>query len=440
VLYVRTDASSASASGSVEAHAAADLAAEGGNVRVTAETPVSMRESGPFAPLARAVVSNGPLRDELAAAIATPSLRGFSRLRWGLLALTAAPMAMLLELDRELFGGARSVGHLGLGRAVVDLVLVATVCFELSRRTPRMPGIASIALAAVALRWCLVAARLCGGTRGPHPAIYLAAAVPALASVVLLAKAPAPSRVALELLGKLGISRSSFLAATTPPEPSGALIAAAVAVAAALPAILHLTHMFGAGLLAQAVLFVVVAIVGPLLARRLGGAPAAVVATDRTTEDAHLLTAIAFGFALAAASVTAARLFFDSGTELARCFGRLDDEARRARAAESAELVRAATNVRTSPLLIALTATVFPFAEERIYRGLLQDALVRKYGRAYGIFAASMAFGLAHLGVYHVALYQTVLLGMGFGLAYAEGGLAAAFCVHATWNVLQLAS
>jgi len=85
-----------------------------------------------------------------------------------------------------------------------------------------------------------------------------------------------------------------------------------------------------------------------------------------------------------------------------------------------------------------MTSAIFPFAEERVYRGLLQDVLVRKYGRAYGVFAASLAFGVAHLGVYQIALYQTVLLGIGFGIAYVEGGLIAAFIVHATWNLLQL--
>ena len=108
-------------------------------------------------------------------------------------------------------------------------------------------------------------------------------------------------------------------------------------------------------------------------------------------------------------------------------------------AAESAELARAIAKVRASTPLVLMTAAIFPFAEERIYRGLLQDVLVRKYGRAYGVFAASIGFGIAHLGVYQVALYQTVLLGIGFGIAYVEGGLLAAFIVHATWNLLQLA-
>ena len=85
-----------------------------------------------------------------------------------------------------------------------------------------------------------------------------------------------------------------------------------------------------------------------------------------------------------------------------------------------------------------MTSAIFPFAEERIYRGLLQDVLTRKYGRRYAVFAASLAFGVAHLGVYQVALYQTVLLGIGFGVAYLEGGLLAAFFVHAIWNLIQL--
>ena len=43
------------------------------------------------------------------------------------------------------------------------------------------------------------------------------------------------------------------------------------------------------------------------------------------------------------------------------------------------------------------------------------------------------------MGIYEIALYQTVLLGIGFGIAYAEGGLLAAFVVHAVWNLLNVA-
>jgi membrane protease YdiL (CAAX protease family) len=90
-------------------------------------------------------------------------------------------------------------------------------------------------------------------------------------------------------------------------------------------------------------------------------------------------------------------------------------------------------------MLALMTTAVMPLVEERIYRGVLMKTLVRRYGMTYGLFASSAAFGLAHVGVYELALYQTALLGIGLGIAYAEGGLVAAFVVHATWNLLNLA-
>jgi membrane protease YdiL (CAAX protease family) len=431
VLYVRT------AERAEEPRAAADFAAEGGSLRVTAETPIALHPGGPFEPLAAAVLQNGALRDELARAFAIPSLRGVDRIRWAVLAAAALPMASLLELDRELFGARAGGGHVGVGRIAIDLLLACIVVFETTRRTPRLPRIAALSLLAVALRWILVLARLCGGLRSAHPSIWIAAGLTLVAGVVFLVRVPPASRVALELLAKLGISRSAMLTATSPTEPPPALVAAAIACAAALPALLHACGLFGGGMAAQVAVFLALGAAGPPLARRWFALEPSGIRGHRT-DVAALVLAVLAGLALAGAAVTTARAFFDAGTELARCVGRLDSETRTARAAESAELTRAIASVRGSPWLVALTATVFPLAEERIYRGLLQDVLARKYGRAYGIFAAAFAFGIAHVGIYHVALYQTVLLGIGFGVAYAEGGLAAAFCAHAAWNLLQL--
>ncbi len=417
--------------GVAKRHASADLMAEGGSVRVDVETPIALREVGPFEPLAIAI-ENGAVRDELASGIPIPSLSGYRRLRFGLLAATAAPMAMLLELDRELV----MAQHATVGRSVIDLVLVAFVVFELSRRTPRMPGICAVALVAIGLRWALVAARLCGA--GVHPLVYAAAALSVLAALVLLARAPSRARVALELFGKLGISRSEHFAATHErDEPPGALVAAAVACAAGLPALLHVARSFDFGLFGQAAVFIAFATIAPVIARRTTD-PNAAPTTPTRIEPVRVLLGVAAGLALTAAAVTAGRLFLDVGAEVARCVERLDTETKIARAAESAELARAIAKVRASAPLMLMTSAIFPFAEERVYRGLLQDVLVRKYGRAYGVFAASLAFGVAHLGVYQIALYQTVLLGIGFGIAYVEGGLIAAFIVHATWNLLQL--
>jgi membrane protease YdiL (CAAX protease family) len=434
VLYVREPERDGSprTPRTASAYAPKDLAAEGGRVQVTADTEVALSENGPFEPLAPALLHQGPLRDVLAAAIPVPSLRGHDRLRLGVAVAAAAPVLMLLELDRELLASA-SAGHGGITRLVIDVTLAAAIGVELSRRTPRVPGIVAVGLIAVALRFCLVTARLCGGPQRAHPLLFVAAAVPALAAFVVLSRMPSDERVTLELLGKLGVSRAAFFDAIHEPEPSGAAIAGAVACAAGAPALLQLARAVGAGVAGQVAAFVAVALVGPVLARRLDDGR-----HDRARSPARIAAAAAAGLVLTMAAVTAAKVFLDTGTELARCFDRLDVETRTMRAAEAAELARAVANVRGSGLLFVSTTLVFPFAEERVYRGALQDVLARRYGTAYGVFAAALAFGIAHAGIYHVALYQTVLLGVGFGVAYASGGFFAAFAVHAAWNILQL--
>jgi membrane protease YdiL (CAAX protease family) len=291
--------------------------------------------------------------------------------------------------------------------------------------------VAALALVAVTLRWTLVATRLCG--RGVSALVYVAAALAATAAVLWLTRVPPRSRVVLELAGRLGIARSDLLRATAHEEPSGALVAAAVACAAGLPALLHAARLLGSGLTVPALVSLAFAAFAPPLVRRFDGPTKA---TAHSTSN--VVAGVVAGIALTAATVTAGRLFFDLGTELARCVQRLDAETRLARAAESAELAGAIAKVRASLPLLLVSTLVQPFAEERIYRGLLLDVLARKYGRAYGLVAASLAFGVAHLGIYHVALYQTVLLGVGFGVAYLEGGLVAAVIVHAAWNALQL--
>jgi membrane protease YdiL (CAAX protease family) len=426
VLYLKTDAVA-------ERHAPGDLLAEGGSVRMTAATPIALRAEGPFEPLASAIETTSALRDELAAQIPIPSLRGYKRIRLGLLAACTPPMAMLIELDRELV----THQHTGVGRVLIDLVLIAFVIFELSRRTPRLPSVCAMALVAVGLRWGLVAARLCGS--GVHPLVYGAAGLCFVAAGVLLVRVPSRSRVALELAGKLGITRSDLFAATQSREPPTALVAAAIASAAGLPAILHLARMAGAGMAIQALVFVGFAAIAPVVARRTIEPDAGTRSSEpKRIAPVRIVLGFTAGLALSAAAVTAGRLVFEAGTEIARCVERLDTEAKMARAAEAAELARAIAKVRAETALVIMTTAIFPFAEERIYRGLLQDVLTRKYGRSYGVFAASIAFGLVHIGIYHVALYQTVLLGIGFGIAYLEGGLLAAFLVHATWNLLQL--
>lgn len=419
VVHVRTESG-------VERLEAADLA--GPSSALTASTLTAVRAEGPFAPLAPSLTADGMLRDALARALPIPSLRGYGRLRIVLAALVLLPIGALLELDRELV----SARHASIARGAVDLILAAFVAFELSRPTPRARSVAALALVTIGLRWTLVATRLCG--RGVSPLVYGAAALAAASVLVWLLYVPSRSRVVLELAARLGISRSDLLRATAPDEPSPALVAAAVACAAGLPTLLHLARLSGSGLFAPALASLGFALIAPLLVRRF-----LEMTPPPARSPSHVVAGVVAGAAVTAAIVTTGRLFFDVGTELAQCARRLDVETRLARAAESAELAGAITKVRASLPLVLVTTLVQPFAEERIFRGLLLEVLARRYGRAYGLVAASLGFGVAHLGIYHVALYQTVLLGAGFGVAYLEGGLLAAFLVHAAWNALQLA-
>ena len=440
VVHVRTDGDAPSRTCEPN-----ELIAEGGTLTVHAKTLISRAVEGPFAPLAVALEHDAALRDAMAKAIPVPSLTAWSRARVVVLALAVVPLLMLVELDRELV----SKHLLGSGRLLVDLLIAAYVVFELTRRTPRMPAVAGAAMLAVSMRWFLVATRMCGS--GVHPAVWAAAALSVGAALIILARAPSRGRAALELLAKLGITRSEANAvkanASATVMPPVSLVVAAAAAAAGLPLLLFVLRRSGAGVVVQAAAFVAYGLVVPAIVlhrdvRRVANAAhtAQVGAASSTrTAVVRALFAIALGLVLTASLLHGSHQFFDAGGELARCTGRLDDATRRLLAAEAIELTRRVAWVRASTALVLMTTAVMPLAEERIYRGLLMNVLVRRYGFTYGLFASSLAFGVAHVGVYELALYQTVLLGIGFGLAYAEGGLVAAFVVHAVWNLLNVA-
>jgi len=434
VVYVRNDGDSA-----VQGCAPNELLADGGTVAARADTLISRTAEGPFAPLAVALERDDALRDDVATAITVPSLAAWSRTRLVVLALAVVPLLMLVELDRELAGK----GLLGTGRLLADVLVAAYVVFELTRRTPRMPAVAGAAMLSVAMRWFLVTTRLCG--KGVHPAVWAAAGLSVLAAVAILARAPSRARVALELMGKLGISRSDANAvkARRATDVPGALVMAAVAAAAGLPLVLWLLRRGGTSVWMQATAFVAYAVIVPAVVLR-GDAGAKRAAKEARgvlvrADVLRALFAIALGLVLTASLLHGTHQFFDAGGELARCTGRLDEATRRLLAAEASELARRVASIRASTALVLMTTAVMPLAEERIYRGLLMNVLVRKYGFTYGLFASAAAFGVAHVGIYELALYQTVLLGIGFGLAYAEGGLVAAFVVHAVWNLLNVA-
>ncbi len=420
VLHVKTD-------GAVEHLQPAELVVRAGSTPL-ADAEVALRPGGPFRRLVGALRQDGYIRDELARGIAIPSLRHHGRVRLGLAVATLAPALGILELDR------RRLVHEpgGISHLAIDLLLVAFAGFELSRPTPRAPGIAALALIALALRGAYAAASVCG--RGVHVVVYAAAAIAIGAALMLLARVPSPERVALELGSKLGIDRSTLLAEDRTPAPPSALATAAVLCTAALATSLVVLRTRGAGPMLQTLVLVAFAGLASWLARR------APPRGSRAPLGRRVVPAIFTGLAVTVAAVTAMQLFLDTGTEIARCARRLDAHTLSAAAKASTELARALPAVRAAPELFVLTALVVPLAEERIYRGLLLDVLVRRHGRGPALLATSLAFGLGHVVIYPVPLHETVILGLGVGLAYLEGGLVAASVVHAAWNLVQLTS
>lgn len=420
VIFVRT-----SEEKEARGHSAKDLAADGGTTKVVADTPVALAAAGPFVPLASAIEEDSKLRDVLARDLPIPSLRTSARTRAAIAALGVLPVIVLVMIDAR----AKASAHV-----VVDLVLALYVAFELTRPTPRLPAAAALAFVAVALRLTSFIARLCA--RDLPAYVYLAPAAAAIAAGIVLVRMPSRSRVGLELLDRLGITRieaREVIEGASDP-PAGALVGAALAAAVALPALLHLMRRGATHLLIQAAVFVAYAALVPSVARRISSSEVAPPVAPR-----RILWGIFVGFAMTAAVMTAARSFVDTGTAFAFCVDRLDLEARAFVAKEQAEMANAIVRVKASALLFGLVAIVFPLAEERVYRGLLQDTLVKKYGTSYGLFASAVVFGVAHVGVYQIGIYQTVLLGVAFGVAYLEGGIVASIVVHALWNLVLLA-
>ncbi|NUU34785.1 CPBP family intramembrane glutamic endopeptidase [Pseudomonas sp. C2B4] len=80
--------------------------------------------------------------------------------------------------------------------------------------------------------------------------------------------------------------------------------------------------------------------------------------------------------------------------------------------------------------------------EEALFRGYIQGGLSRRlkrlpYGENLALLIASLLFGLAHIGAGWQWVLLASLAGIGYGLAYRFGGLAAAIACHFGLNLLH---
>ena len=95
----------------------------------------------------------------------------------------------------------------------------------------------------------------------------------------------------------------------------------------------------------------------------------------------------------------------------------------------------------TSPvaliLLVLAVGVGAPVVEELFYRGVLQGALVEKFGPVVGITLASIVFGAVHMSLIEFA--PLAIAGAGFGfLAWKFDRLLPAIVAHMSFNMFTL--
>jgi membrane protease YdiL (CAAX protease family) len=255
--------------------------------------------------------------------------------------------------------------------------------------------------------------------------IALAAVFAAGAAVAILVRSPSPARVGAAILERLGVPTPE-----APPRPRGMVVAAAVLGAMGLPAVLAIAARLGVGLWTRALLYAAYAAVVPFALERtlLHRAPAP--SPKSTLRIAAALAA----FALALGLTNGVHFGADAAAYAARCLS-AGHTAQRLLDAETSEVTRNLAQARVEWAFFAMNVLVVPLAEERVFRDLLQRILRPAVGPARAIGLASVLFAVAHLDVYRVAVYQMVPLGIACGMAYEEGGFAAAALAHALWNL-----
>jgi membrane protease YdiL (CAAX protease family) len=404
-----------------------DLSPEHGAPRARATTRVALSLSGPFLPIADALEASALLRELFVAALDPVCAKTYRRVRFTLI-LALVPFALLFELDRELW----VVGAHGAGiRALIELVVLGIVAVDFAGRAPRHPKTTAVVLFASATRYAMLIAKPCGDAA---PTFWVSGVVALAGAVAVLVLAPGPTRVTRDILALLAIPADDVRAMRVRTTPSVAYVGSALVVAAALPLVLALAMWASVPLFVRVAIFVAYAALVPSAVEAFFEPRAKRAKYDWSRVPA----AVALGFALTLGVTDVARHGMDAATYTQKCVhpsGYDHSVTKRFLDAQNREVTRAAPEEGNPWALLLLNVLAAPLAEERVFRGLLQRVLVARIGKAPGIVASAVTFGIAHLGVYRVATYQTMLLGVAFGAAYGEGGLAAAAIVHALWNL-----
>jgi membrane protease YdiL (CAAX protease family) len=154
---------------------------------------------------------------------------------------------------------------------------------------------------------------------------------------------------------------------------------------------------------------------------------------------ANAAAAIIVGLTLTAALTGGVHYFVDAAAYAIECTRTVAaSSATKFISRETTEVTRNVREAQRDIAFFMMTVIIAPIVEERVYRGALQRKLRERFGEGHAIALAASVFGIAHLGIYRVAIYQTVLLGVAFGVAFEEGGLIASIVTHALWNLYLL--
>jgi membrane protease YdiL (CAAX protease family) len=154
---------------------------------------------------------------------------------------------------------------------------------------------------------------------------------------------------------------------------------------------------------------------------------------------ANAAAAIIVGLTLTAALTGGVHYFVDAAAYAIECTRTVAaSSATKFISRETTEVTRNVREAQRDIAFFMMTVIIAPIVEERVYRGALQRKLRERFGERRAIALAASFFGIAHLGIYRVAIYQTVLLGVAFGVAFEEGGLIASIVTHALWNLYLL--
>jgi membrane protease YdiL (CAAX protease family) len=381
-----------------------------------------------FFPLRNAFRAEPILRERFARALELPRISRYQRLR-PFLILGLIPWLMLFELDREI--AADDVGN-ATARMYLDILLILTCASDLVRPIPRHPRITAIVLLSAAARFCYLLARTCGA--GMHPLIIGAPFLSLTAAAATAFASPTRAQISNDILDALRIDRQD------PNAPAKKITKGswlgALAMAALLPVALitaaRFTGIWGEALVMMAWGFALpqhfVPNVDDLTPR---GSP--------YFSRANTIAAALLGVALTAALTGGVHYLVDATAYFVECTRSVASaNATKFIARETVEVTRNVREAQRDIAFFVMTVIVAPIVEERVYRGALQRSLGERFGPRRAIAMAAGVFGLAHLGIYRVAIYQTFLLGFAFGVAFEEGGLIASMITHALWNLYLL--